>query len=391
MKYDFSKLIDRTNTSCFKFDAREKIFGKADVIPMWVADMDFATPPFIIEKMSQRLKHPVFGYTFRDDEFSDAIRMWMSKRHGWSIDNQWISFAPGIVAGLYHAVQAFTNQGDKVLIQSPVYHPFYYAARQNGRRLVTNPLIQKDGKYSIDFNHFEDQIKKGVKLFILCSPHNPVGRVWHKEELIQMAEICLKYNVLIVSDEIHADLIFHPHKHIPLATLSPEIANQTITFNSASKTFNIAGLTTAYAIISNPQYLKTYNQQLEKNGTNHGNIFGFESLKAAYSPQGEEWLEQLLHYVKQSVDNVDQYLKKNLPKIKLIYPEGTYLLWIDFRELGIPVDKLTSIIVNEAGLGFNSGEIFGPEGQGFQRMNIGCPHDLVNESLNRLAKVFTGI
>lgn len=391
MHYDFSKVIDRANTSCFKFDAREKIFGKADVIPMWVADMDFATPPFIVNKIQERLLHPIFGYTFRDNEFNNAICSWMSKRHGWRIDNQWISFAPGIVAGLYHAVQAFTNHGDKVLIQSPVYHPFYYAARQNGRELVTNPLILKDGKYNIDLNHFEDQVKRGVKLFILCNPHNPVGRVWQKDELFQMAEICLKHNVLIVSDEIHADLIFHPHKHIPLATLSPEIANQTITFNSASKTFNIAGLTTAYAIISNSHYLKIYNQQLEKNGTNHGNIFGFESLKAAYSPQGEEWLEQMLHYVKQSVDMVDRFLKQNLPKIKLFYPEGTYLLWIDFRELDLPVDELSSKIVNEAGLGFNSGEIFGPEGQGFQRMNIGCPHQVVNESLSRLQNVFAGI
>ena len=388
MTYDFDTPIDRNNTSSFKYDARQKIFGKDNVIPMWVADMDFAAPPFVIERMAKRLSHPILGYTFRDREFDGAIVSWEKKRFGWEIDPSWISFSPGIVAGLNHAVQAFTKPGDKILIQSPVYHPFFYAIRQNSREILTNPLVLRNGAYSIDFEHFEAQLKTGVKMFILCSPHNPVGRVWRKDELQKMAELCLKHKVLIVSDEIHADIVFAPNKHIPLASISPEIASETITFGSASKTFNIAGLTTAYAIISNSTLLKRYNLQLEQNGTQHGNIFGFEGLKAAYSPEGEEWLEQLLAYLSNSVNLVGNFLSSKIPEIKLIKPEGTYLLWLDFRELGLNIHELNRKLIHEAGIGFNSGEMFGSEGTGFQRMNIGCPYSVVESSLQRLKEVF---
>ena len=388
MKYDFSTEISRLGTSTIKYDKREQIFGNANVLPMWVADMDIATPPFIVERLQKRLQHPILGYTLQDDEYNNSIAWWLQKRFAWQIETDWLSYCPGIVAGLNHAVQAYTNPGDKVLIQSPVYHPFFHAVKQNGRELLTNPLVLSNGKYHIDFKDFEAKLSQGVKLFILCSPHNPVGRVWTADELTTMAELCLKHNVLIVADEIHADLIFEPNKHIPIATLSPEVANKTITFGSASKTFNIAGLATAWIAISNSQLLKRYNLQAQRNGTWHGNIFGFEATKAAYSPQGEEWLEQLLSYLAKNTSMVRNFLETQLPKVKLIEPEGTYLLWLDFRDFNLSNDELKMLLVEKAGIGFNAGEMFGDEGSGFQRMNIACPAQTVSLALQRLKSTF---
>jgi len=389
MIYDFSKILNRENTASVKYDLREKLFGNPNVVPMWVADMDFPTPDFIIKRIEQRLMHPILGYTFRDDDYNACISNWLSKRHGWNVEKQWLSFCPGIVAGLNHAVQAFTKNGDKVLIQTPVYHPFFYAVQQNGRRLVENLLLNNGKRYNIDFKLFDKQLRKGVKLFILCNPHNPVGRVWTLDELSRIAELCLKHKVLVIADEIHADLIFAPHKHIPFASLSDEVSNITITFGSASKTFNIAGLATAYAVISNEMNLKKYNLQLERNGTNMGNVLGFEATKGAYSPQGEEWLMQLLDYLKGNVDFVRDFVSQKIPKIKLTEPEGTYLLWLDFRELGLNNKELTKILIQKVGVGFNTGEVFGENGSGFQRMNIACPRSIIEKVLNDLSTVFS--
>jgi cystathionine beta-lyase len=364
------------------------MFGKADVVPMWVADMDFPTPPFIIERLEQRLKHPLLGYTIRDDEYNSAIEYWLKKRDGWIIQKEWISFCPGIVAGLNHAVQAFTKPGEKILIQTPVYHPFFFAVKQNERELVENPLLYSNNRYSIDFNHFEEQLKSGVKLFILCNPHNPVGRVWTIDELKTLAELCLKYNVLVVSDEIHSDLVLEPNRHIPFASISSKVSDITITFGSASKTFNIAGLACAYAVISKGANLKQYNLQLESNGTGLGNIFGYEALKAAYSPQGKEWLMQVMKYLSESIDLVRDYLLQNIPKIKLVEPEGTYLLWLDFNEFGYSQKELNRKLIHEIGVGFSSGDVFGSNGKGFQRMNIACPKSMIEKVLERLANGF---
>lgn len=388
MVYDFSVEIPRENTSAIKLDKRKAVFGNENVIPMWVADMDFATPPFIVEKLQKRLQHPILGYTLQDGEYNNLIASWLKKRFNWNIDTSWLGFCPGIVAGLNHAVQAYTKPGDNVLIQTPVYHPFYHAIKQNGRNLLSNPLELVNGKYTINFHDFEEKLKMGVKLFVLCSPHNPVGRVWTKEELTKMANLCLKYNALIVSDEIHGDLVFNPNKHTPLASISPEIANKTITFGSASKTFNIAGLATAWLAISNPMLLKKYNLQAERNGTWHGNIFGFEATKAAYSDQGEEWLSQLLTYLWSNYNLVKNFLETELPKIKLIELEGTYLLWLDFREYNLPNDKLVELLVSKAEVGFNPGDMFGVEGSGFQRMNIACSTKTVQTVLDRLKSAF---
>jgi cystathionine beta-lyase len=388
MEYDFSSYISREGTSAIKYDKREALFGNSNVIPMWVADMDFATPPFIIERLQKRLTHSILGYTHRDPDYDNSIAAWLLKRFEWKIDTTWLAFCPGVVAGLNHAVQAFTKPGDKVLIQTPVYHPFFYAVKQNGRELVTNQLILTNGKYSVDFDDFESKISDGVKLFILCSPHNPVGRVWNKEELTQMATICIKHKVLIVSDEIHADLVFRPSKQIPLASLSNDIADNTVTFGSASKTFNIAGLSSAWVVIPKQTLLKRYNLQAERNGTWHGNIMGYEATKAAYTLQGEEWLEQLLNYLYTNICLVKDFLESELPKIKLIEPQGTYLLWLDFRQFNLSIEELKDLLVNKAQLGFNTGEVFGYDGNGFQRVNIACPRQTVIESLNRLKDVF---
>jgi cysteine-S-conjugate beta-lyase len=388
MKYNFSEVLTRQNTSAVKLEMCNAMFGSEDVLPMWVADMDFATPPFIIDAIKSRLDHPILGYTIRGNEYNSSIVNWQKKRFGWDVDAKWLSYCPGIVAGLNHAVQTFTKPGDKVIINTPVYHPFFYAVKQNGRELVQNPLLLTNGRYEFDFQRFEEQVKEGAKLFILCSPHNPVGRVWTKDELTKIATICIENKVLIISDEIHADLIFQPYNHIPIASIDTNIANSVLTFGSASKTFNIAGLATAYAIASNQQMLKRYNLQMERNGTWHGNLIGYEATKAAYSVQGEGWLEQLLVYLNANVSLVKEYLPKYLPKIKLIEPEGTYLLWLDFRELGLDKDEIKRILVFEAKLGLNAGEIFGADGDGFQRMNIACPTSIVTNALERLKNAF---
>jgi cystathionine beta-lyase len=388
MEYDFSEAINREGTSAIKQDMLSKLFGNEKAIPMWVADMDFATPKFIIDRLKQRLEHPILGYTYPDSDYHSAITNWMEKRHQWKINPSWISFAPGIVAGLNHAVQAFTSVGDKILVQTPVYHPFFYAVNNNRRQVVSNPLVYSENGYTINFQSFEKAIKNGVKLFILCNPHNPVGRVWQREELKTMAEICISNGVTIIADEIHADLIFYPHKHIPLASLSSEIASKTVTFGSASKSFNIAGLTSAYAIIESNSLLEAYHKQLERNGTGHGNIMGYEAVKAAYSPEGEDWLKQALAYIYGNVKLVKEFFEMYVPGVKVVIPEGTYLAWLNFNSLGFEHDELKQKIFIDAGVALNDGQIFGPEGVGFFRMNLATPRSNVEMALERLKRVF---
>jgi cystathionine beta-lyase len=388
MAYNFSKNIDRTGTASVKYDLRMNMFERGDVLPMWVADMDIEVAPFIMEALSSRLKHPLLGYTIRNEEYNQSIAWWQHQRYNWKVNTKWITYTPGVVAGLSHAVQSLTSPGEKVLIQTPVYHPFYSAVKLNGRELLTNPLLLTNGHYHIDFDHFEKQIASGVKLFILCNPHNPVGRVWNRHELQHMAEICLAYGVTIVADEIHADIVYEPHSHIPIASLSDEIQEQTITFNAPSKTFNVAGLATAYAIISDKKKLDKFNLQLEKNGTWHGNLLGYIALQAAYTPQGELWLAQLLEHLRENISLVKHFLSDNIPSIRLINPESTYLLWLDFREFKLSPKELNRRLIWDANLGLNDGKTFGVEGLGFQRMNIGCNTSTVEEALKRLQKVF---
>ncbi|MGE0079489.1 MAG: MalY/PatB family protein [Bacteroidales bacterium] len=386
-QYNFDSLINRENTACVKYDLRKVIFGKEDVVPMWVADMDIPTPNFILDAIQSRCNHPFLGYTFRDEAYNNAIINWYENRHNWKIQPGWIEFCPGVVSGLNHIIRAYTKPDDRIIIQPPVYHPFFSTAENNGRKLVFNPLLENDGNYSINFDELET-VAKGAKMLILSNPHNPVGRVWTRDELRRVGEICVKHNVLIVSDEIHSDLVYKPFEHISIASISEEFAQNTVTFGSSSKTFNIAGLSSGFVIIPNQELMKRYKHELEASGAGMGNIFGNEALKAAFTKQGEGWLNELLDYFTENINLVDSTLKQGLPKVKFVKPQGTYLLWIDFRALGIEDSTLNKLLINEAGLGFNAGNGFGTEGIGFQRINIACPRATVQLALDRLIDTF---
>jgi len=387
MDYSFDEIIDREGTACVKWDLRDKVFGNPDVLPMWVADMDFKTPGFITDAIIQRASHPVYGYSFRTDEYYNSIINWMQTHHDWTIERDWIMFSPGVVPLLFMATLAFTNPGEKVLIQTPVYPPFYDAVLNNDRKLVYNPLILKGNRYEIDFKDLDLKLA-GTKMMIISNPHNPVGRVWTKAELLEISRLCLKHKVLLISDEIHCDLVFNAFKHIPTASLSPEIAANTITCLAASKTFNTAGLSTSHVVITNPELRSTLNKTIQSVHVDSGNLFGTVASEAAYT-HGDEWHQQLIDYLEQNVNLVRSFLSEKLPAIKLIEPEATYLLWLDFRELALSQPELVKLLIDKAGLGLNDGTAFGIEGIGFMRINIGCPRSMLLDGLQRLANAFT--
>jgi cysteine-S-conjugate beta-lyase len=385
MKYNFDKCIDRTNTSSVKYDLRQSVFGKDDVIPMWVADMDFETPDFIRDAIIQRANHPVYGYTFRNMEYFQPVMGWMKSHHDWNIAKDDIVFCPGVVPALNFAVMAFTEPGDKIIIQPPVYAPFFSAVRDHGRELVYNQLIQTEQTFLIDFELLEEQVKDAGML-ILCNPHNPVGRCWNREELEKIARICLKHQVLVLSDEIHADLVMPGYRHQVFANLSPEIADITITAHAPSKTFNLAGLATSSAIISNPELRKKFSKSIENMHLGMGNLFGSIASSAAYS-DGEPWRLQLINYLDDNIRFAEAFIEKNIPSLKMYPPEATYMTWLDFRNFKLDDESLRHKIIHEAGLGLNPGTDFGPGGEGFMRMNLACPRSTLIEALGRLQKI----
>lgn len=389
--YNFDQVIDRENTSCVKYDLRKSIFGNENVIPMWVADMDFATPDFILESLTERIKHPILGYPFRDKAFNDAIVWWNLKRHDWAINPESISICAGVVSGLNHAIQAFTQPGDKIIIQTPVYHPFFSTISSNGRVILQNPLIEDDMKYTMDYKNLEELASQGAKMIIISNPHNPVGRVWTKDELIKLGEICIKYRILVISDEIHSDLIIKPNKHIPFASINEEFKMNSVIFASTSKTFNLAGLFTGHAIIPNPELIKKYNRALEATGAGMGNIFGYEAVKAAYTSKGEQWLEEAMDYIESNSRLVEGFIKLNLPKIKYSDLQGTYLMWLDFRGYGLDDESINNLLINKAEVGLNKGNVFGEQGKCFQRMNLACPQSTVQKALEMIHNAFKGI
>ena len=383
MKYNFDEIISREGTNCIKYDARQRIFGSEEVLPMWVADMDFRTPDFVIDALRKRLEHEITGYTFRGDEFNEAIVGWMKKRHGWDVDPAWLSFSPGVVPALNMLVMALTKPGDRIIVQPPVYFPFFSAIRENECEIVENPLVLKNGRLSMDLDDLK-QKAVGARILMLCHPHNPGGSVWTRHELETMAQICIDNDVLIISDEIHSDLILDGHQHIPLASLSEEVAAQTITCNAPSKTFNLAGLATSYLIIPNQELLDKYNHMLnDQLHAGMGNLFGAIALQAAYE-HGEDWLRQLLEYVQQNITLVREYLQQNIPLIRMIEPESTYMIWLDCSDLELPVGGLKDFFVNNARLGLNEGEMFGTGGESFMRLNVACPHQLVQQAMEQL-------
>lgn len=384
--YNFDEIIDRKGTSCVKYDGLKNAYqGKENLIPLWVADMDFVTPDFIVEALKKRCEHPVFGYTFDDDEYYESIQTWLDYKYHWKTEREWISYIPGIVKGIGLAVQCFTQPGDKVIIQPPVYHPFRLVPTRMGREVVYNPLKLEDGIYKMDFEQLESLIDKDCKMLILSNPHNPGGVVWEKEALVKLAQICSAHGILVISDEIHAEMTYPQFRHHPFATVSEEAAACSVTFMAPSKTFNIAGIVSSYALVPDSRIREKFYSFLEAGELNAGTIFAFTATKAAYT-YGAEWLQQMRSYVIENVNFVDEYLKKNIPQIKVYRPQASFLVWLDCRELKLTQPELVQLFEDKAGLALNDGTMFGKEGEGFMRLNIGCPRSILNQALESLKK-----
>ncbi|MDZ7740780.1 MAG: PatB family C-S lyase [Bacteroidota bacterium] len=383
MKYNFDRIIKRSSTSSVKYDLRKEIFGKEDVVPMWVADMDFETPPFIVDAIKKRADHPVFGYSIRPESYYQSIINWQKRRHRWEIKKEWIKFSPGIVPALNLCVMAFTEPGDKIIVQPPVYFPFFSAIKNNSRVQIDNPLTIRNGRLSIDLEDMRSKIDENTKMLFLCSPHNPGGSVWTKEELTELGAICLENDILIVADEIHCDLVLPGARHTALASISEEIAKNCISCIAPSKTFNLAGMGTSSVIISNPKLQEQFDRIMEQVHVGMGNLFGAVASEAAYT-YGEEWLEQLISYIHENVLHAIEYFDKNIPLIRALQPEATYMLWLDCRQMKLEDDALWDFFVAKAGIGMNKGSMFGQGGQGFMRMNLACPRATLDLALGKI-------
>ncbi len=383
-RYDFDTYIDRVGSDCEKYEDMLAVFGTDRVIPLWIADMDFATADFIVEAMERRMRHPIFGYTFRPQCYFDAISGWVERHSGWKIEAPWIAYSPGVVAGVTFGMLSCTEPGDGVVIQPPVYHPFGNTIRANGRRVVNNPLVQDpaNGRYRIDFEDLNRKLAQ-ARAFILCNPHNPTGRVFTREELLRIGELCRTHDVTIISDEIHGDFAFRPHEHLHIASLTEDLAGRTITLIAPSKSFNVAGFSTAVAIVPDPARRAAYQAEVDRIHIENGNIFGSVALKTAYE-QGDAWMEQLLDYLQGNIDFVYDFLRSKIPSVGCYKPEATFLMWLDFRSWGMTQEELNRFLVEEAGLGLGDGSIYGEEGVGFQRLNVGTPRSVLERALNQL-------
>ena len=384
MKYDFDSVIDRRGTNSVKYDLTGTLFGRDDVLPMWVADMDFPVAGFILDSIMERLKHPFLGYTFRSDSFAESVTAWLDRRHSWKVDIKTVGFSPGIVPALNMCVMEFTGPGDRVIVQPPVYFPFFSAITNHGRELVYNQLVKKDGRYEMDLDHLEELFREGARLFFLCNPHNPVGRAWTKQELQQLASLCIKYDVMVISDEIHSDLLLFGNRHIPLASLGKDIADRTITCIAPSKTFNLAGLYTSVMIATNPDLKKRYDKILDTVHVGGDNILGQVALQAAYR-EGDEWLDQLIGDLELNYTSFCSLLNEAVPGLIISPLEATYLAWLDFSFMQLNDKTLREFIINSAGLGLNEGPMFGPGGSQHMRLNIATPRKILLEGAGRLA------
>ena len=384
MKYDFDRVIERRGTGSLKWDAVERSTGVADALPLWVADMDFTAPDAVLDALRARVEHGIFGYTVKTESCYRAIIGWMKRRHGWEIERDWILFSPGVVPALNLAVQAYTQPGDRVIVQTPVYYPFSTAVVNNGRELVRNTLTEEDGTYRIDFDNFEQSVDGRTRLLIFCSPHNPVGRVWTRDELEKLAEICVRHRLVIVSDEIHADLVMKGHIHLPLATISPAVASLTVTCTAPNKTFNVAGLQAGNVIISSPELRDRFRAVLTNAGLAMANIFALVATEAAYD-HGEEWLARLLGYLHDNYTFLRAFVEQRMPRVKVTPLEGTYLVWLDFRGCGLGDPELKTLLLQRAGVWLDAGPMFGPGGEGFQRINVACPRSVLAQALERIA------
>jgi cystathionine beta-lyase len=386
--YNFDEIVDRKGTDSIKYDAAKEFLGATgDIIPMWVADMDFRTPDFVINALKKRIGHEVFAYTMRSKNYYESIIGWLKRRHQWEVSRESIVFSPGVVPAVNMAVLSYTQPGDRIITQPPVYFPFFNAVKDHGRELVYNPLVIKNGRLNMDLENLEKVAKEGARMIILSSPHNPGGSVWTEEELRRLADICLRNDILILSDEIHCDLVFKPNKHIPLVTLSDEIADHCITAIAPSKTFNLSGLSTSSVIIPNAELRKQFIATLDHLHIGMGNIAGNVASQAAYT-YGDEWVDELMAYLSVNLDILEDYLQQQIPQIKMLRPEATFLVWLDCRELGMDDITLNKFFLEKARLGLNRGEMFGPGGSGFMRMNIGCTKATLNKALECLKEAF---
>jgi cysteine-S-conjugate beta-lyase len=388
--WNFDEPVAREGTDCIKYDRRSETFGVKDVIPMWVADMDFKCPEFVIESLRKRLDHEILGYSYRPPEYYTSIINWLGSRHNWKIEKEWITFCPGVVPALNFCTLAFTQPGDSIIVQPPVYFPFFSAASAHGRNLVYNRLNETDGKWSMDFNSLESSINAKTKMIIISNPHNPVGRVWSPEELKNLAEICLAKNILIISDEIHCDLMLPGFTHTPMASLSEKIASNTVTLIAPSKTFNLAGLSTSSVIIQDPVLRKAFNHALDILHIGNGNIFGNIASIAAYT-NGEKWLGDLMQYIDDNIEYVCDYCRNMIPEIIPVRPEATYMIWLDCRKFQMEGKDLQNFFVNKAGVGMNEGSAFGPGGEGFMRMNIATTHNTVKKAMEQIEKAVSSL
>jgi cystathionine beta-lyase len=383
--WNFDEPAGREGTDCIKYDRREETFGVKDLIPMWVADMDFNTPDFVVESLQKRVEHEIYGYSFRPEDYFLSMISWIKSRHNWTVEKEWISFSPGIVPALNFCTLAFTHPGDNIIVQPPVYFPFFSAVETHGRNLIHNRLTEYEGRWVMDFDSLIALIDSKTKMIIISNPHNPVGRVWTPDELINLADICLRNNIIIISDEIHCDLVLPGFTHTPLASLSDKIAENTITLIAPSKTFNLAGLSTSAVIISNPLLRKSFNRIVENLHVGNGNIFGTIASIAAYT-HGHEWLDALIDYVDHNIEFVNDYCRAMIPEIIPVQPEATYMIWLDCRKFSMTGKELQNFFVCKAGIGMNEGSTFGPGGEGFMRMNIGTTHQTVMKAMEQIEK-----
>lgn len=387
---DFDTVIDRKNTNSLKYDFAVQRGRPEDILPLWVADMDFKISSYIQDAVVRQAEHGIYGYSEPGEEYFEAVSSWLRKRHGWEVNPEWLIKTPGVVYALAMAVRAFTNVGDGVLIQQPVYYPFSGVILDNKRKVVNNALIlDGDGKYEMDFEDFEEKIiKENVRLFFLCNPHNPVGRVWSRQELERIGDICCKHHVTVVSDEIHSDFVWQG-KHQVFADLKEEYREITITCTAPSKTFNIAGLQTSNIFITNARLRHLFKKQIDASGYSQLNSAGVAACEAAYR-YGEEWYQAVSEYIKNNISYIQEYLKENIPEVKMRAPEGTYLVWLDFRELGLSENELEKLIAHKAGLWLDGGTMFGDDGRGFQRVNAACPRTTLETALNKLENAVHG-
>lgn len=390
MTYDFDELIERRNTGSLKYDLAVRRGKPEGVLPLWVADMDFRTPLCVIDALTERSRHGIFGYSESGDAYFAAVQNWYAAYFGFSVQEEWLLKTPGIVFAICAAIRALTQKGDAVLIQPPVYYPFSSCVKNNGRRLIENRLVYAHGRYSIDFEDFERKIiENDVKMFLLCSPHNPVGRVWTKEELIRMGDICHTHNVIVVSDEIHSDFVYDGRGHHVFSTLRPEFGDMSVICTAPSKTFNLAGLQISNIFIPNAEMRRALRREIYNSGYDEPNAMGIAACQAAYEG-GRGWLDELLAYLTGSFAFIRTYLGENLPEIRLVEPEGTYLAWLDCSALHINDEDLKTLIEQKAGLWLDDGPMFGPGGEGFQRVNIACPRATLERAFRQLAQAVRG-